>query len=1616
MALNFNVQPFFDDYIPEDKYYRILFRAGYAVQARELTQLQTILQQQIKRHGDHIFVNGAMVIPGQLSYSVNTSYVKLKQVQLNGSNTSTTLSSTSNENPIGQKYIGSTSGVEAIVLQTSVITSTEANTLFVKYTRASDTNNTFTSGETLIRADGTSFTLSVEDSTTDANFIGTGSTASIEAGVYYIKDNFVLVEAQSIVLSKYTTTPTVKVGLQVNESVVYPETAENLLDNALGTYNFAAPGAARYSIDLVLTTVPYIQTVDTTTFIPLLTLVDGELQYILDKTVYNEIDKMLARRTYDESGDYTINDFPIKLQDYRNNFRGAWANSTSYIVGDIVVSDTGYYTCIVAYASPASPTAFATASNWLLDNSPSYNFGLNDGVKLLSERLGNTNTPIVSYTGTPETDIIPDTLKISLGVEPSKAYVKGFEIEKAVTEYLTLDKARTVSGTESLSLNTSPGNYILVNTLNYLPDIGIIVSFYDKYGTAGTISSGTLIATGRIKQIQYHSAGVYKLFLFDVSIESGKDFARQAKYLFSVTDTTTATRFSARIVPSNYILPGLLAASSTSTTVIGVNTTFSTVNTPGYLIAGDYVTVGTAGPYRVITVTNNTSIDIDTQITVVVGTNIYRVETDLYLPALTNSIYTIPQYAVASTTLSKYTFYARKKALVTPATIAAETGCVFTPFSEANYIAIKADGTVGAVTLTGTSGTSLVATLTGGTAGSSTFDLVYALEKTTSITPIVKTLTNVTDTTTTIVSGSPTSLAPLLKADVFEIQTITKGTGTGAINITNKFTLDNGQRDTHYDLASVILKTNQYLIDIIPSSFVGNTTTTVTVNTYVSHNLTTGDIIVISGAAGTEQVKLNGTWPVTFSTATAFTVTVSSSVATGTLLTGLGTAKITGGTIAVTYSYFARGAGDYFTIDSYSSQYYNQLDRTLINSIDFRPTKTNTGSIAAPVYVWTTPVVPAFATLTNLLYTYYLGRTDKLSLDSAGNYIVTKGVPSVTPVEPVSPNNSMDLYKFYIEPYTFNANNTSIITEKVENKRYTMRDIGALETRVKNLEYYTALSELEQNTLGVKSYDAYGLERPQNGFIVDSFTGQGIGDVISPDWIASIDVTKKELRPFFTQQQVSLVESTNALLDRSGLNYTVNGDLVTLKITSTTPLVKQLRASHAESVNPFDSYSFIGDVELTPWSDNWFETNRRPDVIVNDNKQYDAVVNQAAASGVLGTVWNSWQQIWSGQSVVNSTGRLFTVEATGQVVQGRELGVVTANTIIGRSTGTVSRIESTITTRTINDKLVSVDIIPFMRARGVMFKGAAFKPNTKIYAFFDKVPVDTYITYAKRITVVTAGAAKGTTVPTFKTDTNFGSNINIAARREVSLPYFRVGYSGLASDFGFKDNSNSSPTLDNVYLFVPLCQPKSISGQGWLPGSKVIVKQTLLAGTPYYGPGIGAEFPVGSGVINTYGEFISIHPMHDGVDGIRVRQEWFIGADNPFGLIQHVPSTIAPIGAVYNSANTLLGAFGPIDSSGVITSGLGSATTRAAVGSVIYPGNWTATYLDGTVKSFTDASYSYKYSTPNVVINSGAATFATNATTGAVTISTITTAGTMTITWAFLAVPLYTRSITLSFA
>ena len=67
---NLNVTPYYDDFNDEKNFYRVLFKPGNSIQARELTTLQSILQNQIEKFGNHFFKEGARVIPGQISFTL----------------------------------------------------------------------------------------------------------------------------------------------------------------------------------------------------------------------------------------------------------------------------------------------------------------------------------------------------------------------------------------------------------------------------------------------------------------------------------------------------------------------------------------------------------------------------------------------------------------------------------------------------------------------------------------------------------------------------------------------------------------------------------------------------------------------------------------------------------------------------------------------------------------------------------------------------------------------------------------------------------------------------------------------------------------------------------------------------------------------------------------------------------------------------------------------------------------------------------------------------------------------------------------------------------------------------------------------------------------------------------------------------------------------------------------------------------------------------------------------------------------------------------------------------------------------------------------------------------
>jgi len=72
-----NVSPYFDDFDETKQFHRVLFKAAIPVQARELTQLQSVLQNQIERFGTNIFKEGTTISGADLYEIEGLSYIKL---------------------------------------------------------------------------------------------------------------------------------------------------------------------------------------------------------------------------------------------------------------------------------------------------------------------------------------------------------------------------------------------------------------------------------------------------------------------------------------------------------------------------------------------------------------------------------------------------------------------------------------------------------------------------------------------------------------------------------------------------------------------------------------------------------------------------------------------------------------------------------------------------------------------------------------------------------------------------------------------------------------------------------------------------------------------------------------------------------------------------------------------------------------------------------------------------------------------------------------------------------------------------------------------------------------------------------------------------------------------------------------------------------------------------------------------------------------------------------------------------------------------------------------------------------------------------------------------------
>lgn len=422
------------------------------------------------------------------------------------------------------------------------------------------------------------------------------------------------------------------------------------------------------------------------------------------------------------------------------------------------------------------------------------------------------------------------------------------------------------------------------------------------------------------------------------------------------------------------------------------------------------------------------------------------------------------------------------------------------------------------------------------------------------------------------------------------------------------------------------------------------------------------------------------------------------------------------GDVFVRYKYFSHGAsGDFFAVNSYTGQVdygdiptYTATDGTkldLRDCLDFRSSVNTSGNFGSGARI---NELPRDADTTQFDAEYYLGKKAKLVIDRFSTVSVLESDPALDPQFPETPANSMELYRITMNPFTIN--DSDVVKQRIPAKRYTMADIGKIESRLDKLEEMTSLSLLELDTSAFEVLDSANNSRLKSGFFVDNFADQQKAFTEDLAYQASIDIESKTLRPMSVQNNINLKydsdESTDTVL---------RGDNVYLKYEHKT-YIDQPEATESENINPFAVIINEGLLEMSPTTDSWVE---RKYVADKDNPLQTRVIPSTEQRPFL---FNDFIFNWTGRSINLRVGdvvgeRSFVQTVTDDEGRQRDFDVTQTDTVIGD----VSE------RRFVADHIIDQVFIPYMRSRKVYFRSFGMKPNTRHFAYFDNQPVADWV-------------------------------------------------------------------------------------------------------------------------------------------------------------------------------------------------------------------------------------------------------------------------------------------------
>lgn len=1129
MSFQFDVSPFYDDFeapngADVNNYMRILFRPGYAVQARELTQIQSILQKQIERLGDFVLADGSPVQGGHISLDTTVTAIKL---QPQFSNTDIVLSNflVNSQPTLITSVISNPNSIAAMVI---AMDSSQANpTLLIKYLTA----NTFQNGDTIQVAAGVQ---------SQATLIGNAasnpaSTVSIDNGIFYRGGFFVNVQPQTITLDSTTNHPTYRVGLTISENIINETEDANLLDPAQGSFNYQAPGAERYQYSLVLDK-RTLSSTDDSAFFELLRVENGLITQQIEYPILGDLDATLARRTYDEAGDFTVTPFAISV----------------------------------------AP----------------------DG--------GNANSYLVV-------------------TEPGKAYVKGFEFQTIAVQKLSAPKALNTNSITDYGMSLNYGNFLTVTNLQGgnagffdLLDYNVVDLHVVPTASINTTDQGTYlntkIGTARVRNFEFLGLNNWFCYISELSLApinftatggSNNGITFPAKFSQAtnayanvivqvntggVVDQRTISSYNTANSVATLSSNLSVAANSTSNVylVFGIKDAESLCNTPSTFSGNVF--------YQ-----QNTTAGINSAMDITVAGKDAGSNTLLQETNFNTLIFPLPQSYVAQNTIVNVSFTHRKNLYNQTFTSGNLTissgsglgtgesfGFGFTnqmlPDATANnnFIVVVRNkqssnlangqlinfnvGTVGGGNgVFQASNSSVTITAFDGSGATFTGDVIFTCNvagaNSTAVARRSKSLIGNANTTTlastdsylnglavvgntsanidtangfiwftnrAIIPNTPGSNLSLFVHDVVGIQRIFDSgnasvmpNSTNAIDITSRYNLDAGQRDNFYDHAKLILNAGQNP----PTGQV------VVMLTYYQHDTVQGFFDADSYPAGVYNAGI---------------------------------------------------------IPYYNSQKFGTF--SLRDSIDFRPSRSSGNTANVQIFTLQGYTIPEPDAPMVLSYQFYLPRIDKLQITKNKVFRFLQGVPAQYPLVPADTDDAMTIYILTVPAFTANVKEIGI--QYVENKRYTMRDIGALDARIQQLEYFSALSQLEsQATNETILYKDNVTAKDQYGVIADDFGNFSISDNKNLD-----------LRCFLQQNGLTAYKAQNPFLvafanaNTNGYTTSQSGKVYSLSYTETSCLA-QNNATTNVPVQPYMFAQYKGTIKLTPETTPHFSANLPPIVI-----------------------------------------------------------------------------------------------------------------------------------------------------------------------------------------------------------------------------------------------------------------------------------------------------------------------------------------------------------------------------------------------------------------------------------